>query len=62
MKNRYGIETDYKYFVISPNIFILSVTKDKLIIKQVFNEKEDFIYKMFKIKMRSDESKRYWGE
>ena len=62
MEDRFGIKTDYRYVVISPNIFILSIKNNKIIIKQVFNEKEDFIYKMFKIRMRSKESINYWGE
>lgn len=62
MEGRYGIKTDYRYIVISPNIFIISVKNNKVIIKQVFNEKEDYIYKMFKIRMRSIESINYWGE
>lgn len=62
MEDRYGVKTDYRYVIVTPNIFILSVKNDKVVIKQVFNEKEDFIYKMFKIKMRSRESINYWGE
>lgn len=62
MEDRYGVKTDYRYFIVSPNVFILSVKNDKVIIKQVFNEKEDFIYKMFKIRMRSKESINFWGE
>lgn len=62
MEDRYGVKTDYRYIVISPNVFILSVNNDMITIKQVFNEKEDFIYKMFKIRMRSKESISYWGE
>ena len=62
IKERFGIETTYRYVVISPNIFILSISGDKLVIKQMFNEKEDFIYKLFKVKMRSNNSIKYWGE
>lgn len=62
MRDRFNVDTDYRFVVISPNIFILSVVNNKIIVKQMFNEKEDFIYKLFKVSMRSTESQNYWGE
>lgn len=62
IKTRFGVETNYRFLVIAPNIFILSILDDNLLIEQMFNEKEDFIFKMFKIPMRSKASKKFWKE
>lgn len=62
MRDRFDVDTDYRFVIVSPNIFILSIVNNKVIVKQMFNEKEDFIYKLIKVRMRSNESKNYWGE
>lgn len=53
IKNRFGIDTTYRFIIVSPNIFILNIIKDKVIIKQMFHEKEDYISKFFKITKHS---------
>lgn len=62
VQERFGIKTDYRFLILPPNIFILRVKEERIIILQMFNEKEDFIYKLFKIRMRNKESLKYWGE
>lgn len=62
IRERFGIDTDYRMFICKKNIFILDVVNNEIVIKQMFNEKEDFIYKLFKIPMRSNESIDFWGE
>lgn len=62
MEYRYGVKTHYRYIIILSNIFIIDIKNDELFIIQVFDEKEDFIDKMYNISMRSRESIKYWGE
>ena len=54
--------TDYKYFVVSPNHLFNYIENDTLFIAEMFHEREDFIYQLFGISSHSTESEDYWGE
>lgn len=41
---------------------MLGIANNIIYITDIYNEKEDFMWKMFGIKLRSDESIEYWGE
>lgn len=58
----YDIDTDYWYLFVNHNYFIYRVEKDKVIVLQIFNEKEDFMQSLFGITGRTQESIDYWGE
>jgi hypothetical protein len=42
--------------------WIYRIEDDKVVIVQMFNEKEDFMMKLFGISGRTQESIDYWGE
>ena len=44
------------------NFFFYLEQEDRIVILEMFNEREDFIYVLFGIPMRSQESIDYWGE
>lgn len=58
----YEIETDYYYLFVNHNYFIYRIEPDKIIIANIFNEKEDFMMKLFGLSGRTQESIDYWGE
>ena len=58
----YDIDTDYWYVFVNHNYFVYRVEDDKVIVVQIFNEKEDFMQKLFGITGRTQESIDYWGE
>jgi hypothetical protein len=58
----YDVDTDYFYIFTHHNYFIYRIENDKVIIVQMFNEKEDFMIKLFGISGRTQESIDYWGE
>jgi plasmid stabilization system protein ParE len=58
----YDVDTDYFYVFTHHNYFIYRTEGDKVIIIQMFNEKEDFMMKLFGISGRTQESIDYWGE
>ena len=58
----YDIDTDYWYVFVNHNYFVYRVEDDKVIVVQIFNEKEDFMQKLFGITGRTQESIEYWGE
>lgn len=58
----YEIDTDYYYIFVNHNYFIYRMEKDKIIVVNMFHEKEDFMLKLFGISGRTQESIDYWGE
>lgn len=62
MSEQYGLECDYYMLFISHNYFIYRITDDMIMILEIFNEKEDFMYQMFGIVTTSQETLDYWGE
>lgn len=58
----YDIDTDYWYIFVNHNYFVYRIEDDKVIVVQIFNEKEDFMQKLFGISGRTQESIDYWGE
>lgn len=49
----YDIDTDYWYLFVNYNYFIYRVESDKVIVLQIFNEKEDFMQSLFGITGRT---------
>lgn len=62
ISSRYQIDCDYRCLFIGHNYLIYRIEKEKIIIVEMFNEKEDFMYKLFGISTTSQESLDYWGE
>lgn len=58
----YEIDTDYYYVFVNHNYFIYRIEPDRVIIANMFHEKEDFMMKMFGLSGRTQESIDYWGE
>lgn len=58
----YGIETDYWYLFTHQHYFIYRFEHGKVTVVQMFNEKEDFMMKLFGVSGRTQESLDYWGE
>ena len=59
---RFGIETDYKCIYSNKNYVFYRFEGDIVRIIRILNEKRDFLYVLFGIRMRSDESEKYWDE
>lgn len=47
---------------VHKNYFIFSKTESTITILKMYNNKQDFIYELFGIEMRSQESIDYWDE
>lgn len=58
----YGIECDYRYLYVAHNYLFYRIENDKIIIVEIFDEREDFMYKLFGICSISPDSIDYWGE
>ena len=60
--NIYDVDTDYYYIFVNHNYFIYRIEPESVIIVNIFNEKEDFMTKLFGISGRTQESIDYWRE
>ena len=58
----YDIDTDYWYLFTNHNYFIYRIEPKKVVVVQMFNEREDYMMKLFGISGRTQESIDYWGE
>lgn len=58
----YNIECDYRYLYVSHNYVFYRIESEKIIIVEMFDEREDFMYKLFRISTRTLESIDYWGD
>ena len=52
----YGIETNYWYLFTHQHYLVYRLERQKVIIVQMFNEKEDFMMKLFGVSGRTQES------
>lgn len=55
----YDIECDYRYLYVNHNYVFYRIELDKIIIVEIFNEREDFIYQLFGTSTRIQESIDY---
>lgn len=58
----YDIDCDYRYLYVGHNYLFYRIEKDRIIIVEMFDDREDFMYKLFGISTTSKESIEYWNE
>lgn len=59
---KFDIDTDFRELFVNHNHLFYYKDGDTVIIAEIFGEKEDFMYKLFGISGRTQESIDYWGE
>ena len=64
IRERFNIDCPENWFLLysHTNYYIFSKTDTLITVLKMYNNKQDFIYDLFGIEMRSQESKDYWGE
>ncbi len=62
ISKQYNIDTDYHLLFRQHNYFIYRIEEEKIIVIQIFNEREDFMQKLFGLSGRTQESIDFWGE
>ena len=58
---KYDIDTSFRVLFVKHNHLFYYKDDDTIIIAEMFSEKEDFMYKLFGISGRTQESIDYWG-
>ena len=49
MSSMFDIHCDYRYLYVGHNYLFYRIEKDRIIIVEIFDEREDFMYKLFGI-------------
>jgi len=58
----YDLGCDYRYLYAGHNYLFYRIESSRIIIVEMFDEREDFMYKLFGISTTSQESLDYWNE
>ena len=58
----FGIPTDYRVLFVAKNYIFYRITDCEILIINVYNEREDFIFKLFGISSIDDDAEAYWDE
>ena len=62
MREKYDLDCNYYMLFIEHNYFIYRILEDVIMILEIFNEREDFMYQLFGIVTTSQDTLDYWGE
>lgn len=62
VENMLGVSNPYYFLHVEQYYIFYRVENDIVFIADIYNECEDFMWKMFGIKLRTQESQDYWGE
>ena len=62
LSSMFKIETNFRKLFVNHNHLFYCIDENKVIIAEMFDEKEDFMNELFVISSRTQESIDYWGE
>lgn len=64
LKDKYNIDCPDNWFLlyVKQNYFIFSRTKTEVNVLKMYSNKQDFLFHLFGISMRSQDSIDYWGD
>ncbi|MCM1498337.1 MAG: type II toxin-antitoxin system RelE/ParE family toxin [Clostridium sp.] len=57
-----GIPCDYRMLYVQHNYVFYQIEADVIKITDIYNEKEDFMWKLFGIKSTTEETENYWED
>lgn len=57
-----GIPCDYRLLYLQHHYAFYRVEGDRILITDIYNEKEDFMWKLFMVKTTMQETEDYWDE
>ena len=62
LREKYDFDCDYYMLFVEHNYFIYRILDDLILILEIFNEKEDFMYQLFGVITTSQYTLDYWDE
>jgi len=57
-----GIPTPYRFLHVGQNYVFYRIESATIYVTDIYNEREDFLRRMFHINLRTQDSIDYWGE
>ena len=57
-----GIPTPYRFLHVEQNYAFYRLDGDTVYVIDIYNEREDFMWRMFRVNLRTQESLDFWGE
>lgn len=62
LRDKYDLDCDYYMLFIEHNYVIYRILDELILILEIFNEKEDFMFQLFGVVTTSQETLDYWDE
>jgi len=62
MYDLYGVTPDYRRLYVAHNYIFYFIDENVIQIVNLYNEKEDFMYKLFGIRSTDEEAESYWDD
>lgn len=62
VSSMYDIDCDYRYLYVGHNYLFYRIEENRIIIVEMFDDREDFMYKLFGISSISQESLDNWDD
>lgn len=62
LRDKYDLDCDYYMIFIEHNYFIYRILDELILVLEIFNEKEDFMYQLFGVVTTSQDTLDYWDE
>ena len=62
LSSLYDVDTDFRLLFVNHQYLFYYKDGDKIIVAEMLDEREDFMFKLFGLSGRSQESIDYWGE
>lgn len=57
-----GIPTSYRFLYVEHNYAFYRIENDTVYVTDIYNEREDFMWEMFRVNLRTQDSIDFWGE
>lgn len=57
-----GIPTLYRFLHVEQNYVFYRIENGTIYVTDIYNEREDFMWRMFRVNLRTQESIDFWGE
>lgn len=62
VENVIGIPSPYYFLHTEHNYVFYRIEDETIFVTDIYHERENFMWKMFGIRLRTEESLNYWGE
>lgn len=62
VREMFNVDTDYQYIYAAKNYIFYRIDETDIYIVNIYDEREDFMWKLFGIRTLSQETEDYWKE